>query len=109
MQPLRFVLQKAKNYRRLLLAGLGGMLGLVSLELLVPLIVRGLVAAVRTGAQSSESLALVGKLALALLAIYLLRMVFQFIQSYMNHKAGEGGRADFKNSAAKFFYACFFY
>jgi len=74
------------------------MVGLVVLDLTVPQIVRRLVALVKTGGNGKDALRDISILACVLFTVFLLRGVFQFVQSYMNHKAGWGVVSDLRRT-----------
>lgn len=94
MHTLLFVLQKARGYRLALALTIFSMIALVGVQLLGPWIVRTLVAAVEAGPWDAESQALIARLALILLGVYVLRGVLQFVRSYMAHVAGWGVVSD---------------
>jgi ATP-binding cassette subfamily B protein/subfamily B ATP-binding cassette protein MsbA len=66
------------------------MLALVGVQLLSPWVIRTLIAAVEGQAWDQEALALVTRLALLLLGLYLVRGILTFVRSYMAHVAGWG-------------------
>lgn len=94
MQSLRYWLVYAKNYKGSLALTIISMLLLVGTQLLIPWIIKTLVAAVTElegGRMTSE---LVTRLALLALAVYVARAGLQFLRSYMAHVAGWGVVAD---------------
>jgi len=94
MRTLLFVFQKARGYRLALVLTVFSMIALVGVQLLGPWIVRTLIAAVEAGAWDAESQSLITRLAVILLAVYVLRGVLQFVRSYMAHVAGWGVVSD---------------
>lgn len=94
MQSLSYLLLYAKNYSRSLIITVISMLLLVGAQLLVPWIIKTMVAAVTEpgGAQFSQQL--VTRLALLALAVFIARAALQFLRSYMAHVAGWGVVAD---------------
>ena len=94
MQPLQIVFQYARKYRLQLTITVFSMLLLVGVQLLIPWIIRELVAAVTDPSAQVKSLQLITQLALIVLGVYILRGVFQFLRSYMAHVAGWGVVAD---------------
>lgn len=94
MRTLGFVLRYAKRYMRPLVIATLSMIGLVAVQLLAPQVVRRLIAAISERGWGEESAALVGRLALFLLAIYLIRAGLRFVSGYMSHVAGWGVVAD---------------
>jgi len=73
---------------------MASMLLLVGLQLLIPWIIRTLIATVTDPAAAAEHFALVTRLAMFALGIYVLRAGLQFMQSYLGHVAGWGVVAD---------------
>lgn len=97
MRTLKLVLGYGRNYFTPLALTVVSMIALVGVQLLVPWIVRTLVASVTDQAGwNPQTLALVTRLALFLLGLYLLRAVLQFLRSYMAHVAGWGVVSDIR-------------
>jgi ATP-binding cassette subfamily B protein/subfamily B ATP-binding cassette protein MsbA len=89
MQQLNFLLLYAKKYTGTLIITIISMLALVGVQLLIPWIIRTMVDAV-TGAEGAFNEALVTRLALFALAVYIARALLQFLRSYLAHVAGWG-------------------
>ena len=70
------------------------MLALVGVQLLVPWIIKILIATVTAPGATLGDMSLVGKLTLAVLVVYVARAGLQFLRSYMSHIAGWGVVAD---------------
>jgi ABC-type multidrug transport system fused ATPase/permease subunit len=70
------------------------MLLLVGVQLLIPWIIRELVAAVTDPSAKLNSMQFITQLAFIVLGIYVVRGIFQFLRSYMAHVAGWGVVAD---------------
>ena len=94
MAGLRYILRYARGYKGPLLLTALSMVAIVGLDLLGPLIIRRLLAAVQAGYSRSVALALIGRLALVYLLVQALRGALQFVNSYMGHIAGWGVVAD---------------
>jgi len=94
MKTLHFVVLYAKNYVKPLTIAVISMVALVAVQLTTPEVIRRLIAAVNAGVTGQQSFDLVTQLAVALLAIYLVRGVLRFFNSYMAHVAGWGVVAD---------------
>jgi ATP-binding cassette subfamily B protein len=94
MKALRFLLQYAKNYTTPLAITVVSMILLVGAQLVAPWIVRTMIAAVTAPDAEQTSMALVTRLALLALAIYVVRAGLQFLRSYAAHVAGWGVVAD---------------
>ncbi len=95
MKTIVFVASYARNYIKPMVIAVMAMLGLVSVQLLAPAIVRQLVALVQTEVWTDPAAqSAVVNLALALLGIYVFRSVFRFFANYMSHYAGWGVVAD---------------
>jgi ATP-binding cassette subfamily B protein len=93
-KPIRLILSYARRYAVPLAFAAVSMLALVGVQLLIPWIVKILIAAVTAPDATLAVMDLIGRLALAVLAIYLARAVLQFLRSYLAHIAGWGVVAD---------------
>lgn len=94
MKPFQLVFFYARKYILPLSLTAGSMLLLVGVQLVIPWVVRELVAAITEQPNSPETLPLITRLAVLVLAIYLARAGLQFLRSYMAHVAGWGVVAD---------------
>ncbi len=94
MKTIRFLLVYAQNYLTPLLVTIVSMIFLVGVQLLTPWIIKTVIAAVNDPARDSGAMDLMTRLALLLLAVYILRAGLQFLRSYMAHVAGWGVVAD---------------
>ena len=97
MKSLRAVLHHVKHYKLPLLLTMLSMLALVAIQLVGPWLVKLMIAAVMAPDAGPEALALIAKLALVTLAIYVLRAFMQFVRSYAAHVAGWHVVADVRN------------
>jgi ATP-binding cassette subfamily B protein len=94
LKPLNLVFSYAKRYKLVLIITIISMFLLVGVQLLIPWIIRTLIADVTSPTITPLSYKLVGILALIVLGIYVLRAAMQFLRSYMAHLAGWGVVAD---------------
>ncbi|MFZ2095723.1 MAG: ABC transporter ATP-binding protein [Anaerolineales bacterium] len=94
MKPIQLVFSYAKRYKRVLIITVISMFLLVGTQLLVPWVIRTLIADVTATTVIPSSFSLVTTLALAVLGIYIVRALVQFLRSYMAHLAGWGVVAD---------------
>jgi ATP-binding cassette subfamily B protein len=94
MKALKFLLQYAKRYTAALTLTVISMILLVGAQLVVPWIVRTMIAAITDPETGQAATALVSRLALLALAIYAVRAGLQFLRSYAAHVAGWGVVAD---------------
>jgi ATP-binding cassette subfamily B protein/subfamily B ATP-binding cassette protein MsbA len=94
MKAIKFLLQYAKNYLRPLSITVVSMLLLVGVQLLIPWLVRLMIAAVTDQAGGQDATDLITRLSLLALVVYLARGVLQFLRSYMAHVAGWSVVAD---------------
>ena len=99
MKSLRAVLHHVKHYKLPLVLTMLSMLALVAIQLVGPWLVKLMIAAVTAPDAGPESLALIAKLALVTLAIYILRAFMQFVRSYAAHVAGWHVVADVRNES----------
>jgi len=97
MGSLRSVLKHVGRYRLPLAFTIVSMLALVGIQLVAPWLVRTMVAAVTDPHAGQETFALVTRLALIALAVYILRALMQFVRSYAAHVAGWHVVADIRN------------
>ena len=97
MKSLRAVLHHVKHYKLPLLLTILSMLALVAIQLVGPWLVKLMIAAVTAPDAGPGALALIAKLALVTLAIYVLRAFMQFVRSYAAHVAGWHVVADVRN------------
>ena len=94
MKPFRLIFAYARNYTAVLFVTTISMLLLVGVQLLVPWIIRNLIAAVTEQPLTQEIIPLVTKLSILVLVIYIARGCLQFLRSYLAHVAGWGVVAD---------------
>ncbi len=97
MKTLSFLIIYARKYWRALALTVVAMVLLVGVQLVIPWLIRSLVATVTSGNAMSDSLATITRLALVALAVYLIRGGLQFVRSYMGHVAGWGVVADVRH------------
>lgn len=97
LRSLRSVFHYLKCYRLPLSLTVLSMLALVAIQLVGPWLVRMMIAAVTDLGAGPETLALVARLALVALGIYVVRGVMQFVRSYAAHVAGWHVVADIRN------------
>jgi ATP-binding cassette, subfamily B, bacterial len=94
LKPIQLIFQYARKYRLPLLLTTLSMLLLVGLQLLVPWIVRMLIASITATPPRPDALAFITRLGVLALMIYIARAGLQFLRSYMAHVAGWGVVAD---------------
>lgn len=94
MQSLAFLVRYARNYSTALVATVMSMLLLVGAQLVIPWIIKTMVAEVTNPAGSIMSYDSVTRLTLLALVVFILRAGLQFLRSYMAHIAGWGVVAD---------------
>lgn len=97
MRSLRSALRYLKRYRLSLALTILSMLTLVAIQLIAPWLIRTMIAAVTDPGAGPETLALIARLALLALGIYVIRTVMQFVRSYAAHVAGWHVVADIRN------------
>lgn len=93
---MRLVMQYARNYMQPLVLTILSMILLIAAQLVIPWIIKTLIAAVTQQPISAETFTLITRLTLLGLAIYILRGGLQFLRSYMAHVAGWGVVADLR-------------
>jgi ATP-binding cassette subfamily B protein/subfamily B ATP-binding cassette protein MsbA len=94
LKPLKLVFSYARHYKLVIIITIISMFLLVGVQLLIPWIIRTLIADVTAATITPLSFRLVGTLAIIVLGIYVLRACMQFLRSYMAHLAGWGVVAD---------------
>jgi ATP-binding cassette, subfamily B, bacterial len=94
MDNINFITAYAKKYWKLLTLAIGCTVLLVSVQLSGPVVMRELIATVKSTARGKASINTITFLAGALLVLYILRGFLRFSSSYLSHKAGWGVVAD---------------
>jgi ATP-binding cassette subfamily B protein len=94
MKPFQLIFNYARKYTLSLVVTTVSMLTLVGIQLLIPWIVKLLVANVTGPTASVENMGYVTKLAIIVLIAYVGRAGLQFVRSYVAHVAGWGVVAD---------------
>jgi ATP-binding cassette subfamily B protein len=94
MKPFQLIFRYARNYQLTLTITAIAMLALVGVQLLIPWIIKTLVAAVTDPTATLDKMNLVQNLTLIALAVYIGKAILQFLRSYMAHVAGWGVVAD---------------
>ncbi|MGB7539100.1 MAG: ABC transporter ATP-binding protein [Anaerolineales bacterium] len=93
-KPFRIIFTYARNYWLTLVVAAASMLLLVGVQLIVPWVIRLLVAAVTDPASVQRPEDFIRSLALVILLVLLARAILQFLRSYMAHIAGWSVVAD---------------
>jgi len=96
MKPFRLIFNYARNYKLQLGIAVFSMLLLVSLQLLIPWIIKTLIEIVTDPQAKSQIIHQIGALTLLALGIYILRALMQFTRSFSAHIAGWGVVADLR-------------
>ncbi len=86
MKTLWRLSKEAIRYRGLYILAIVATLSLTMVNLTAPKVLSSMTGIVRTGV-TAEGLVQIRKLTLILIALYLLRIVFRFMSSYLSHKA----------------------
>jgi ATP-binding cassette subfamily B protein len=94
LKPIPLIFHYARKYKLPLFLTTLSMLLLVGLQLLIPWIVRTLIASVTAEPPRPDVLAFITRLVVLALIIYIARAGLQFLRSYMAHVAGWGVVAD---------------
>lgn len=98
MKSFRFVFQFLRKYSAALVVTIISMLLLVGVQLVGPWLVKQMVAIVSSPGLAQSDMLQITRLALLALGVYLLRILFQYLRSYMAHIAGWGVVADVRLS-----------
>jgi ATP-binding cassette subfamily B protein len=93
-KPFRIIFTYARNYWLTLVVAAASMLLLVGVQLVVPWVIRLLVAAVTDPASVQRPEDFIRSLALVILLVLLARAILRFLRSYMAHIAGWSVVAD---------------
>jgi ATP-binding cassette subfamily B protein len=94
LKPFQLIFTYAKKYKGSLAITAVSMLLLVGAQLLVPWIVKLLVAAVTAPGATMDVMVLVRQLTIIVMFVYISRAGLQFLRSYLAHLAGWGVVAD---------------
>lgn len=95
-KPTSLVLRYAGNYIVPLTITIVSMILLIGAQLVIPWIIKTLIASVTEEPISADTLQLITRLTLLGLVVYVLRGGLQFLRSYMAHVAGWGVVADLR-------------
>jgi ATP-binding cassette, subfamily B, bacterial len=90
LKPFQLVFRYARKYTGVLVITIISMILLVGVQLLIPWIIKILIAAITDQMAASQTMSFVTSLTLAMLGIYILRAVLTFLRGYMAHVAGWG-------------------
>lgn len=96
VSPTQLVLNYSKRYIGPLALTVISMILLVGAQLVIPYIIKTLIAAVTEGPLSTNTLNLITQLTIIGLVVFLVRGGLQFLRSYMAHLAGWGVVADLR-------------
>ena len=96
MTPFRLIFRYTRKYKLQLAITVISMLLLVGIQLLIPWIIKILIDDVTNTDGEPQSLELITTLTLAVLGIFILRGIFQFMRSYAAHIAGWGVVAELR-------------
>jgi ATP-binding cassette subfamily B protein len=94
MRHLRFLQKHAQRYIGPLALTMASMFLLVGVQLVIPWIVRTMVATVTDPTVEPEAVGSITRLAMVGLVVYVMRAVLRFLKSYMSHVAGWNVVAD---------------
>ena len=97
LKSLRAVLRHVKRYRLPLALTMLSMLVLVAIQLVGPWLIKMMITAVTAPDAGPDALALIARLALVTLGLYVGRAGMQFVRSYAAHVAGWHVVADVRN------------
>ncbi|NLW71318.1 MAG: ABC transporter ATP-binding protein [Chloroflexi bacterium] len=90
MKPIHLMFKLSRKYTRELVITTLTMLALVGVQLLVPWLVKLIIARLTGDALSADTIRFVNQVSLIALVAFLLRAVLQYARSYASHIAGHG-------------------
>ena len=90
MKPFQLVFRYARKYTGVLVITVISMVLLVGVQLLIPWIIKDLIAAITDQMVASQTMSYITTLTLAMLGVYVVRAILTFLRSYMAHVAGWG-------------------
>ncbi|MCL2150407.1 MAG: ABC transporter ATP-binding protein/permease [Dehalococcoidia bacterium] len=91
---MRLVFSYARRYAGVLAVTISADMLLVGIQLLIPLVIRALLAPFNTGDLTQDTLSLITRLTFLVLIAYLARAALKFLSVYMSHVAGWSVVAD---------------
>jgi ATP-binding cassette, subfamily B, bacterial len=94
MKPFQLIFTFARRYKLPLIITAVSMLALVGAQLVIPWVVKLLVAEISSPDASLDAMAYVSRLTVVVLIIFIARAGLQFVRSYVAHIAGWGVVAD---------------
>jgi len=93
-KPFQLIFTYARKYTLVLTVTAVSMLALVGVQLLIPWIVKTLIATITAPGAALDDMSLVARMTVIVLVVYIARAFLQFLRSYMAHIAGWGVVAD---------------
>jgi ATP-binding cassette subfamily B protein/subfamily B ATP-binding cassette protein MsbA len=97
MKPFQLIFTYARRYRLALIVTTLSMIALVGVQLLIPWVVKLLIAEVTAPDATMAAMDYITRLTVIVLLVYIARAVLQFLRSYAAHVAGWGVVADVRN------------
>jgi ATP-binding cassette, subfamily B, bacterial len=94
VRPIQLALSYTRKYTKALIIAVISMLLLVAVQLLIPWIIKTLIAAITSQTITTQTLKIVTQLTLAVFGVFVMRAGLQFLRGYMAHVAGWGVVAD---------------
>jgi len=90
MKPIHLIYKLSRKYTRELAITMLTMLALVGVQLLVPWLVKLIIAKLTGGTLSADTIRFVNQISLIALIAFLVRAILQYARSYTSHIAGHG-------------------
>lgn len=90
MKPLQLMVKLSRKYTRELVITTLTMLALVGVQLLIPWLIKNVIAKLTDGTLSTDTIQFITQISLIALVAFAVRAVLQYIRSYASHIAGHG-------------------
>ncbi len=90
MKPIQLMVKLSRKYTRELVLTTVTMLALVGVQLLIPWLIKNVIAKLTDGTLSTETIRFITQISLIALVAFAVRAILQYIRSYASHVAGHG-------------------
>lgn len=90
MKPIQLMVKLSRKYTRELVLTTVTMLALVGVQLLIPWLIKNVIAKLTDGTLSTDTIRFITQISLIALVAFAVRAILQYIRSYASHVAGHG-------------------
>lgn len=90
MKPIQLLLRLSRKFTRELVIATVTMLALVGVQLLIPWLIKDVIAKLTNGELTNDTISYITQISLVALVAFAVRALLQYIRSYTSHIAGHG-------------------